>query len=118
MSDVALEVYHFLFEIEAPDRPDLPYRVCPNASIFSGGEQYIGLPLSIEQSPAGDVLTIRATDALFISRFIHAGVIVTIRVVTESNPDDVLAAYPARFVPRRDSDADDVLGYLRMEPGP
>ncbi len=117
MSDAPLEVYHFLFEIEAPDRPELPYRVA-TADLFSEGNQYIGLPLQIDQSPDGSLLTIRAADAKIISRFIAAGVIVTIRVVTEANPDDVLAAYPARFVPRRDDDASDVLGYLQMEPGP
>lgn len=117
MSDAALDVYHFLFEIEAADRPELPYRVA-TADIFSQGNQYIGLPMNIEQSKDGSLLTIRAADAQVISRFIAANAAVTIRVVTEANPDDVLAAYPARFVPRRDLDPDDVLGHLQMEPRP
>lgn len=109
-------VFFFLFDIAAPGLPE-PVRVA-QTDIISNGVRYAGIPLGFEPNLDGDTLTVRGDYFAPLAQFLPVidRAPVTISVIMENAPDDVLATYQATFCLRRPNDDDDVVGYLRLAP--
>lgn len=108
-------VAFFLFEIAAPDLPG-PIRVA-QIDLVSNGAHYVGVPFSLDSTMDGDVLTVRGAVGA-IRQFLKAIHLapVTVRVIMETAPDDVLAEYAATFWAREDPEDADILGHVRLAP--